>query len=243
MTDSGPVAEAVLVGSAGVLVIEPLIKLSRSLLETVPYSGSQKLDFLGRPARRRDYVGVIGGVLDTGLLISLVLAIYSATQTGDAYKSADKAHLVTELRRVSAIIYCGASPPARRATADRAAAVIVAILIVALLYFHMQHTLASRPTYYLLFVAILMMVTCAYRLASAYGNAGARTRAAFWLALALPELCVCLPLCGTAVALTRALQNRGDLVLLREPQDARSREAAGRGPQPEHEHAALEWSV
>ncbi|KZV90057.1 hypothetical protein EXIGLDRAFT_838083 [Exidia glandulosa HHB12029] len=165
-------AEMVLLGASALLVIEPLIKLSRKLLETVPYDGPVAHDERGRPLPRRDYVGIVGRLMDIGLLASVVISIYSATQTSSAFKNPDKANLIASLRQGSAIIFL----------------VIVSIVVIALGYYHLQQKIPQRPT-----ISSSPLASCFWlrvRIVSQLRTTAREPATSLHSGLALPELLV-----------------------------------------------------
>ncbi|EJD38774.1 hypothetical protein AURDEDRAFT_71786 [Auricularia subglabra TFB-10046 SS5] len=169
------VAEMVLLTAASYFVIEPLITLSRLLLErSVPYYGPT-VDENGRALGRKDRIGWLGTILDLALLASLVLAIYSGSITSKAFKNPDTARTVLRLRRVAHFMSM--------------VSVVVGLLIVALGYYHfLKGFISPKSAYFLLLAGILNMIPCALKLAQAYLKPGANSITAFWVAQALPEL-------------------------------------------------------
>ena len=92
---------------------------------------------------------------------------------------------------------------------------VLGVIIFGIAYFQYLHPLPMRTVYYILAVALLLLVGSAYRLASAAHAAGASNKAAFWLAQALTEWCdpPSRPLCSRV--LLTSLSKAGDVGLLR----------------------------
>lgn len=169
-------AELVLLTVGAVFLIEPLIALTTQVLEAyVPYDGPLVRDRKGR-MRRQDEVGWLARGLKIALIAVIAISIYAATNTSDAFKDPDAAKTVSTLRKVTAIILI----------------VVLGVIIFGIAYFQYLHPLPMRTVYYILAIALLLLVGSAYRLASATHAAGANNKVAFWLAQALTEWLVTL---------------------------------------------------
>ncbi|EJD51326.1 hypothetical protein AURDEDRAFT_159730 [Auricularia subglabra TFB-10046 SS5] len=139
---------------------------------SVPYDGPT-VDSKGKKVKRNDRIGWLGTVLDLALLAAPIIAIYSGSITGKAFRDPETAHTVLQLRRGGSIIFV----------------IVVGLIILALGYYHfVKGVLNHRSAHLMLVAGLFAMVPCGYKLAQAYQTAGANTTTAFWLAQALPEL-------------------------------------------------------
>ncbi|KAH7097396.1 hypothetical protein BKA62DRAFT_716546 [Auriculariales sp. MPI-PUGE-AT-0066] len=167
--------ETVLVSSATVLLYRLFVAETRKILTNwVPRAAPTSYDRRNQPVHR-DSLGIVLRLLDLALMATVIMSIYGATQTGDAINGVqDAIDTLSTLRKASAFVLLGVS----------------GICIGSLLWFSQQHSLPNRAVYVNCVIGLVLAVIAAYRIAVAYRASGSGSAAAFWCALALPEIIV-----------------------------------------------------